>query len=85
MTDVELKKKCKERAKIFQQAMESCHSTSLMDCIEWFADRIAELETQNEKMNELINRYYEVCVQIPKEYRTMVFDSCLEDTRQLRR
>lgn len=50
MTDVELKKKCKERAKIFQQAMESCHSTSLMDCIEWFADRIAELETQIEKM-----------------------------------
>ena len=30
--------------------MESCHSSSPMDCIEWFADRIAELEAQNEKM-----------------------------------
>ena len=39
----ELKQKCTERAKIFQQAMESCHSSSPMDCIEWFADRIAEL------------------------------------------
>lgn len=47
--------------------------------------KVRDLEAQIEKMNELINRYYEVCVQIPKEYRTMVFDSCLEDTRQLRR
>ena len=46
MTDEELKKKCTERAKIFQQAMESCHSSSPIDCIEWFADRIAELEHQ---------------------------------------
>ena len=44
MTDEELKMKCTERAKIFQQAMESCKSTSPTDCIEWFADRIAELE-----------------------------------------
>lgn len=44
MTDEELKKKCTERAKIFQQAMESCHSSSPIDCIEWFADRVAELE-----------------------------------------
>ncbi len=44
MTEEELKNKCKERAKIFQQAMESCKSSSPMDCIEWFADRIAELE-----------------------------------------
>lgn len=44
MTEEELKKKCTERAKIFQQVMESCHSSSPMDCIEWFADRIAELE-----------------------------------------
>ena len=50
MTDEELKKKCTERAKIFQQAMESCHSSSLIDCIEWFADRIIELEAQIEKM-----------------------------------
>ena len=46
MTDEELKNKCTERAKIFQQAMESCHSSSPMDCIEWFADRIAELEKE---------------------------------------
>lgn len=50
MTDEELKKKCTERAKIFQQAMESCKSSSPIDCIEWFADRIAELEAQIEKM-----------------------------------
>ena len=43
MTKEELKQKCTERAKIFQQAMESCHSSSPIDCIEWFADRIAEL------------------------------------------
>ena len=46
MNDEELKKKCKEREKIFQQAMESCHSSSPIDCIEWFADRIAELEAE---------------------------------------
>jgi len=50
MTEEELKNKCKERAKIFQQAMESCKSSSPIDCIEWFADRIAELEAQIEKM-----------------------------------
>jgi len=50
MTKEELKQKCTERAKIFQQAMESCHSSSPMDCIEWFADRIADLEAQIEKM-----------------------------------
>ncbi len=54
MTEEELKKKCQERAKIFQQAMESCHSSNPMDCIEWFADRIAELETQIEKMKKYI-------------------------------
>lgn len=50
MNKEELKNKCKERAKIFQQAMESCKSSNPMDCIEWFADRIAELEAQIEKM-----------------------------------
>ena len=50
MTKEGLKQKCEERAKIFQQAMESCHSSSPIDCIEWFADRIAELEVQIEKM-----------------------------------
>ena len=50
MTEEELKNKCKERAKIFQQAMESCKSSNPMDCIEWFADRIADLEKENAKL-----------------------------------
>ena len=50
MTKDEMKNKCTERAKIFQQAMESCHSSSPIDCIEWFADRIVELEAQIERM-----------------------------------
>lgn len=50
MTKEELKQKCTKRAKIFQQAMESCHSSSPVDCIEWFADRIAELEAENERL-----------------------------------
>jgi predicted ATP-binding protein involved in virulence len=54
MTDEELKKKCEERAKIFQQAMESCHSSNPIDCIEWFADRIAELEKENAELKEQI-------------------------------
>jgi hypothetical protein len=52
MDKEELKNKCKERAKIFQQAMESCHSSSPIDCIEWFADKIAELE---EKISVLLS------------------------------
>ena len=52
MTKEELKQKCTERAKIFQQAMESCHSSSPMDCIEWFADKIAELEKENAELKE---------------------------------
>lgn len=56
MADEELKKKCKERAKIFQQAMESCHNSSPIDCIEWFADRIAELEEENAELKEY-NKY----------------------------
>ena len=50
MTKEELENKCTERAKIFQQAMESCHSSSPIDCIEWFADRIAELEKENARL-----------------------------------
>jgi len=42
--------------------------------------RIKELESQIWKMSELINRYYMVCTSIPKEFRSMTFDSCLEDT-----
>jgi uncharacterized protein (UPF0335 family) len=57
MTTDELKKKCKERAKIFQQAMESCHSSSPMDCIEWFADRITELEKENAELKEQVNEW----------------------------
>ena len=56
------------------------------DCCEnWisYIDYIKKLEAQIEKMNELINRYYMVCTEIPKELRTMVFDSCLEDTRKM--
>ena len=45
--------------------------------------KIEELEQQIKKMSELINRYYEVCAQIPRELRSMVFDSCLEDTRKI--
>ena len=52
MTDEELKNKCSERAKIFQQAMESCHSSSPIDCIEWFADRIADLEKENAELKD---------------------------------
>lgn len=46
MTKDEMKQKCEGRAKIFQQAMESCKSSSPMDCIEWFADRIVELQEE---------------------------------------
>ena len=55
MTKEELKNKCTERAKIFQQAMKSCKSSSPMDCIEWFADRIAELEAQVDQLVYLHN------------------------------
>lgn len=40
----------------------------------------AHLTALIKKMSELINRYYMVCTEIPKELRTMTFDSCLEDT-----
>ena len=50
MTDEELKNKCIERVKIFQQAMESCHSSNPIACIEWFADRIKELEKENAEL-----------------------------------
>lgn len=56
MTEEKLKNKCKERAKIFQQAMESCKSSSPMDCIEWFTDRIAELEEENAELDCQKNR-----------------------------
>ena len=55
MDKEELKNKCTERAKIFQQAMESCHSSSPIDCIEWFADRIAELEKENAELKEKVS------------------------------
>ena len=57
MTDEELRQKYTERAKIFQQAMESCKSSSPMDCIEWFADRIAELEKENTELKEELKKW----------------------------
>lgn len=52
MTKEEMKNKCAERAKIFQQAMKSCKSSNPIDCVEWFADRIAELEKENIELKE---------------------------------
>ena len=57
MTEEELKNKCKERAKIFQQAMESCKSSNPIDCIEWFADRIAELEKENAELRDNYDQF----------------------------
>ena len=42
----------KLRAKIFQQAMQACHSNNPIDCVEWFADRIIGLEKENAKLKE---------------------------------
>jgi len=67
MTKEELKNKCKERAKIFQQAMESCHSSSPMDCIEWFADRIVELEKACDETQELLDKQIEATYKLDKE------------------
>lgn len=44
-------KEYEQRARIFQQAMKSCHSNNPADCVEWLADRIIELEEAN-KTNE---------------------------------
>jgi len=52
MNKDEMKNKCAERAKIFQQAMKSCKSSNPIDCVEWFADRIYELE---EKISVLLS------------------------------
>lgn len=57
MNEEELKNKCTERAKIFQQAMKSCHSSSPIDCIEWFADRIADLEKENAELKEELKQW----------------------------
>ena len=45
--------------------MESCKSSNPMDCIEWFADRIVELEAQIDKMKNCYNcegYYTEQCL-----------------------
>ena len=63
MTKDEMKNKCAERTRIFQQAMESCKSSNPIDCIEWFADRIADLEKENAVFEEDRDKY-----------RNMVFD-----------
>ena len=67
MTKEELKNKCKERAKIFQQAMESCKSSSPMDCIEWFADRIVELEKSCDETQELLDKQIIATYKLDKE------------------
>ena len=54
MTKDEMKNKCEERTRIFQQAMESCKSSNPIDCIEWFADKIIELEKENAEAKNLI-------------------------------
>lgn len=85
MTDEELKKKCKERAKIFQQAMESCHSSSPIDCIEWFADKIADLEKENaelktEKGCETCTKFDEVNLTKAKEIIKSLLGCLRQDT-----
>jgi phage-related minor tail protein len=56
MNKDEMKNKCAERAKIFQQAMKSCKSSNPIDCVEWFADRIYELEKENAELDCQKNR-----------------------------
>lgn len=56
MTKEELKNKCTERAKIFQQAMKNCKSSNPMELIEWFADRIVDLEKENAELDCQKNR-----------------------------
>ena len=68
MTEEELKNKCKERAKIFQQAMESCKSSNPIDCIEWFADRIADLEKENAELKE---HHKSVCETLTNTHRSL--------------
>lgn len=84
MTEDEMKNKYTERAKIFQQAMESCKSSSPMDCIEWFADRIAELE---EKISILLsckncpeNKGGYICV---KEYENKCLAQKIQHIKEL--
>ena len=81
------KQRCEECQKLAKENAELKHNKKtvvhLADYLEKMKDKIIDLEKQIKKMKELLNRYYEVCVQIPKEYRTMSYDSCLEDTRQL--
>ena len=43
-------KEVEARVKIFQQAMIACHSSNPTDCIEWFADKIIELEKENKEL-----------------------------------
>ena len=64
MTEEELKNKCTERAKIFQQAMESCKSSNPIDCIEWFADRIADLEKENAELKENLEIHKKTVVEM---------------------
>lgn len=47
-------KENEQRAKIFQQAMQACHSNNPIDCFEWFAERIIELEKEKKKLLESV-------------------------------
>lgn len=69
MTKEELKDKCAERAKIFQEAMESCKSSNPVDCIEWFADKIIELEKAYNDTEELLDKQIEATYKVVKELK----------------
>lgn len=93
MTEEELKQKCKERAKIFQQAMECCHSSNPMDCIEWFADRIVKLEKRCAKyemeLSKMEKGICDVCKETEKDKRLEKLEKenaelkCLKDVATL--
>ena len=67
MTKEGLENKCTERAKIFQQAMENCKSSNPMDCIEWFADRILELEKVCQDLSDKFDYQVKRVMKLEKE------------------
>lgn len=54
-------KEVEARVKIFQRAMVACHSSNPTDCVEWFADRIVELEKENAELKEKLNKIERKC------------------------
>lgn len=84
MNKEKLKNKCTERAKIFQQAMESCKSSSPIDCIEWFADRIVDLEKENAELKGLVNQYKaSKCGSISLVNRNMIMFDQLNKAKEI--